>query len=476
MAEVKLPAYRRLTKVSERDIVLHLEVVTPLYGGGARARCVDRDLPVRASAIRGQLRFWWRCLYGPKYETAVQMYAAERELWGGLAKRHADIRASRVGVYVCDGLATKEDARDVTSQERKPGDPDGYALWTVKGGDEGNAERWQPGRRFTLVVRPPHGADDALLETVRHTLRAWILFGGVGGRGRRGLGALGLPLAAERGKWLPERTDEASLRAWLAPNRTGDARPHARLAGASLALGAAGTSAVAAWHVAVGWLREFRQGCNPNAVDNADAGDFARWRPRIQGQRSQVRPGRSRWPEPDKLRLREKQHDHPVLAGHRDPAMHWPRAEFGLPLQFRFQDKDRDTDAPYATLPPGATRVAQRNGGSRVEVGTFKLGWALTANGTRLTRLASPLIVKPMQLRDGTFAPLALWLARKLPSAARVGLEEDKALTATAAFGLRPPGKDQPLFSALRGKAELRDAFLDWLRNADNTRPSRGTL
>ncbi|MEJ2046041.1 MAG: type III-B CRISPR module RAMP protein Cmr1 [Reinekea sp.] len=36
------------------------ELVTPLYGGGIEAGVIDEEMPIRASSIRGQLRFWWR--------------------------------------------------------------------------------------------------------------------------------------------------------------------------------------------------------------------------------------------------------------------------------------------------------------------------------------------------------------------------------------------------------------------------------
>ena len=36
------------------------KLVTPMYGGGVEPGVVDKEMPIRASAIRGQLRFWWR--------------------------------------------------------------------------------------------------------------------------------------------------------------------------------------------------------------------------------------------------------------------------------------------------------------------------------------------------------------------------------------------------------------------------------
>jgi CRISPR-associated protein Cmr1 len=44
---------------------LECELVTPLYGGGVKAATIDLKMPIRASAIRGQLRFggvYWRSI------------------------------------------------------------------------------------------------------------------------------------------------------------------------------------------------------------------------------------------------------------------------------------------------------------------------------------------------------------------------------------------------------------------------------
>lgn len=46
---------------------IYCELVTPLHGGGVVARESDDKLPVRVTAIRGQLRFWWRLLAQQKW-------------------------------------------------------------------------------------------------------------------------------------------------------------------------------------------------------------------------------------------------------------------------------------------------------------------------------------------------------------------------------------------------------------------------
>lgn len=41
-------------------MTLTCRFVSPVFGGGAEPKKVDERSPVRASSIRGQLRFWWR--------------------------------------------------------------------------------------------------------------------------------------------------------------------------------------------------------------------------------------------------------------------------------------------------------------------------------------------------------------------------------------------------------------------------------
>ncbi|MEI8633100.1 type III-B CRISPR module RAMP protein Cmr1 [Vibrio sp. PP-XX7] len=65
-------------------------LVTPMYGGGVNAGEVDKEMPIRASAIRGQLRFWWRIACGPKDSKAL---FEKRKLFGvGLGVKRKRVR------------------------------------------------------------------------------------------------------------------------------------------------------------------------------------------------------------------------------------------------------------------------------------------------------------------------------------------------------------------------------------------------
>jgi CRISPR-associated protein Cmr1 len=408
-------------------MTVDLITTTPIFGGGAEPGRPDELMPIRAASIRGHLRFWWRALCPPDMPPD-EMRAEEQKLFGGAAGE--DGAASNVIVHVSDVRPTGLDSSNPSFNSA-----DGYALFPARGERGQPAKgRWKPGLTFTLTIDAP----GARAAAVRQAVLAWILFGGYGGRTRRGLGSLACASDASRSQWLPATATAAAIELLLArdifANPDGiPAGDTPRLAGATLLSGPAGPSGVSAWNAAVGYLRMFRQGENL-ARDQGQAG----------------RPGRSRWPEADKVRRlvgRDTAHQPRHNA---TPA--WPRAVFGLPIVARFQQKDRNHQ-PYPVSEPTSFEVLWRD-----------------ATGSRRDRLASPLILKPLALSNGTFTPIALWLDRGFPqgeviatiteSRGRSPVRED----ATAApFDQMLAEGDTPHFQPLVGHACVRDAFLAWI-------------
>ena len=67
---------------------IRCELVTPIYGGGVQAAIPDISMPIRATAIRGQLRFWWRLLAQKKWHlSGKSLREAEFRLWGGIGEK-----------------------------------------------------------------------------------------------------------------------------------------------------------------------------------------------------------------------------------------------------------------------------------------------------------------------------------------------------------------------------------------------------
>jgi CRISPR-associated protein Cmr1 len=81
------------------DVTIGLECITPVIGGGVRAREPDTVDIVRVPGIRGQLRFWWRTL-GSEPDPAT-LFANEMRVWGGVSGGADGVAvASRVRVSV----------------------------------------------------------------------------------------------------------------------------------------------------------------------------------------------------------------------------------------------------------------------------------------------------------------------------------------------------------------------------------------
>lgn len=83
---IDAPDFAQMQQQALNWHTLNCELVTPLYGGGVEAATVDKDMPIRASAIRGQLRFWWRLLAKHKWKlgNTKAIQEAEFSLWPSL--------------------------------------------------------------------------------------------------------------------------------------------------------------------------------------------------------------------------------------------------------------------------------------------------------------------------------------------------------------------------------------------------------
>jgi CRISPR-associated protein Cmr1 len=322
----------------------HFETITPVFGGGARAGFNDDAMPVRWPAVRGNLRFWWRATSGARFTTVEELFEAETALWGS---------ASRRGAVTLSGEVTRPgEAFQALGRGRNTEFPL-YALFPFKD----NEFRARRGLAFTLRV----DCAPELRDEVETAVWAWANFGGLGSRTRRGCGALyceQLALAAHRplvsyqqelSRRLPSAGTEPILRGWPTLFR--------------LAIAPAPLPALRAWAGALQPLHEFRQGSvGRNQRPN------------------RATAGRSFWPEADTIRTATKKYGR-----HRPeiPVRGFPRAEFGLPMQFWFKDSD---DPPKSTLYP-------------------------VREGRAADRMASPLILKPLAVTPTTAVACALILA-----------------------------------------------------------------
>lgn len=347
--------------------------VSPVFGGGVKVdghrKPADGVTPVRGSAIRGQLRFWWRAVNPQGAGSLRALFEAEAKVFGAAAGG-------------AEGTAGTLDVR-VVSQPRGP-----KAFHVLKQGDQFRSEQGlEPLAYGAFPLRDPDQAarhstlhlyegswsvnfaySRDLEDDVHAALWAWAHFGGLGGRTRRGFGAIAQRspklLGIEDGmtRWLGDRSPNNGALPW----------PHVTRDPALLVRGPKSyEKGLEAQIHLLKQLRLLRQG------------SIGR-KPQGPGEN---RPGRSYWPEPDAIRAETHQmapdHAHPVTTVHAAP-----RAAFGMPIVFHFKDRGD----------PGDCQLRPR------------------LNGRELGRLASPLILRPHDRGDGKFEALALVLAHPKPT------------------------------------------------------------
>lgn len=320
------------------------KLITPLYGGGVKAGEVDTGMAIRATTIRGQLRFWWRIAHKKNYADTKEMFIAERDLWGGLGDSDS-LSASKVIVKVInlDPVNVKSKIGQYADFTKKNGnlptlpkredwaggqEAVGYSLFPCqekmsKGSEKKPSTLLKSGVLWELEINfKSEYVDKNKIDEVKTAVRWWSTFGSVGARGRRGLGSVFV-------EQLQPINEEEALEAGckLVFCNSNKHYPHPD----------------EAWRDGIEALRTFRQGKG-----------FAR------NLGSSGHPGRSRWPEPDAIRkfTRQQAPKHEL----KEPVYtYFPRAYFGLPIIFHFKDSShrKDSDPGDTTLiPKGKERMA----------------------------------------------------------------------------------------------------------------------
>ncbi|NPA94121.1 MAG: type III-B CRISPR module RAMP protein Cmr1 [Thermodesulfobacteria bacterium] len=364
--EVKVDEFSPTRILPLDSVEFKLEFLTPLYGGGVIAGEVDEVTPVRAPSIRGQLRFWWRATRGAAFDNVTALKNREDEVWGSTDK------PSPVEVVV-EGPEKieyrKKDDHGGPFGFEKYG-PESYALFPALNDDDAG-DLAKEGLTFNVNISWP--SDRNIDKDIRAAIWAWVNFGGLGARTRRGLGSLWCKDQPERyhaddldafEQWFNDAVSQFEL------DHLGTPRPWPVLPRAFLYLKKCGGSALDAWHEGLSVLKLFRQGKNIG---------------RDPGREN--RPGRSRWPEAESIReiaveqlgknrkeLRLKSKDNRPI-----PTPYFPRAEFGLPIIFEI----RNEGLKPTLLPP-------------------------STNGERM---ASPVVIRPLRFVNESHATLIFFLA-----------------------------------------------------------------
>lgn len=446
-----------------------IQLITPMFGGGVETRVNDRSFPIRPTSIRGQLQFWWRATVGAQYTTRQVLRAAQSAIWGDTT------RASRVQVRVeliekpsepkvCAEIKPNHNGKNQVfwkppfclEQKNKWGEHDPkpvtYALFPFQGkpanreGPKVEPAHYIPSAKFRLTLICHRDIDFA--KQIEPALWAWVNFGGLGGRTRRGCGAIkGLEGEFDnKGKLIRTIKDFAPKDAedltemWkqymptLFPQREWPTMAEAIYTGQAKATDSNHTAAMYAWDQVIGLFKHYRQGEGLG---------------RNEGQQPN-RPGRSRYPEPEAIRT--------VLYNPQAPWSHdrmehipndaFPRAELGLPIVFHFQGHGE---------PPDTVLYPDND-----------------SEGKKRERMASPLVLKPLALQSGKTVPLIVRL--QTPALTGVDLRRgDTSLGLPPTTVIRGPRlsgyQDSPLARSPNGSAI--EAFIAFARTEGFTEVTR---
>lgn len=318
-------------------------IITPLLGGGAKVKHPDSQTVVRASALRGLLRFWWRAMRGGHSNGDIKwLKKREAEIWGGRvgstmypSKVTIVVKNAHIGSRVTTdndlGVGGNTPIDDITSKVS-------YALFILRA--QGGVQQEFDIRsdvRFDLEVTYP---SDIALD-VRAAIWAWQTFGGVGARTRRGLGAVelekvnGKKYAVPTLQQIPEYFRD-QLNYFEVGGKWPAGTPHVlgihtagtyNADGASVRLVAAKPNATAnaIWVDLVQRYRNFRQ---ERFLRAQPSGKFQPY-------------GSSVWPDANGIRSKYGVTRHPQ-SDYRESA-HVPRAQMGLPIVSQFINRKFDT-------------------------------------------------------------------------------------------------------------------------------------
>lgn len=173
---------------------LKIEFISPYFGGGIEAGSNDEKKLVRETSIRGQLRFWWRATVGAKYPID-KMRDREAAIFGSTLGSPG--KSSRVIIKVGDGNISNGipyDYNSDISNNKFFKNGKSYVLFPFR---ETNYKGKSPKNLyFNLKISIKDKKEDDELSVpeiekdLKDTLTAWINFGGLGSRTRRGLGSL----------------------------------------------------------------------------------------------------------------------------------------------------------------------------------------------------------------------------------------------------------------------------------------------
>lgn len=397
----KCPDAPALTDSDSKNIELTVQLVTPMFGGGVVAREIDETHPIRETSIRGQLQFWWRATAGAKYDNPKKLHEAQSKIWGSTNLK------SKIRIHVEQPNNKKTISYEDITQKFQPLK---YALFPfARNNQSEQAHGVKQGLTFSLKIQSvANELTPSQWQEVQIAIKAWINFGGLGSRTRRGCGSLYSKSYSF--------TETKLAQIWINNNGSDKILDWPTISKRSYCLPKSGET-IAAWADSISLMQYFRQGS-----------DFAR----NLGNKGDNHPGRSRFPEPDTIRRLTNRHDPRHQPSDKMPKG-FPRAEFGLPIIFQF--KDKRTDPEETTLIPDMD-VAER--------------------------FASPLILKPIACSETEAFPAIIMLNGKRVQSCRLMLKNKQDIQNSKRVPIQSPNFKTIDPSPMNGHESAIEAFLTY--------------
>ncbi len=345
------------------DIIsAQVTLITPMLGGGATAGEPDLHWPFRSSSIRGQLRWWWRAVYGPSFPSLDAMAEAEADLWGwGGAARDEAVHGAvgvRVRVEKSPGLSVIDLGGGINPalrNELKRLEIPAYAFGPMNSPKNLDGKKLLEGgaARVSLFLSNSSTLNEEQMSQVEDTFRRWVSFGALGSRSNRGFGSIASAQDSDRTEIKRLLSSIPPAQEWAKGRHAGFTRLSSGRPKSAAVIGKVETAASSAWDKAIACYQRFRKGVAPDIE------------PEHRGQNSH-----NLWPEPNAFRNEQGQYQM-TPPGPVD-GMPLPRAALGLPLPFS------------------------------------AMGFDLAAAGDeQASRLASPIHIKVIKA-DGGFRPLCV--------------------------------------------------------------------
>lgn len=359
-----------------------LVLITRLFGGGARTREVDDLCWLRSSAAKSAMRSWWRAAHAHDFKSLEALHHREQKLFGapGTFDKNGKVLG---GPGALEVTTQGQLAAAPEKYEESMTHPLSYGLFPARKTEDKEAARVAAAsdQSCAKIMLASWSADTEDHQVLMESARIWLTLGGVGARTRRGAGAVAVARAEEARKLgLPASLSE--LEAFL---RQFCARQSADLDGI----------------FCLARTRKIFLGPPQNTGEQAQIKLLdALKKARQDRDRSGNRFGRSKWPEPQAVRLKHdprKQWPHGAEAVNADQ---YPRAALGLPIVLHFKDK-----------PPAEPPEHQILGAVPGEK-----GW------NKLERYSSPILLRPVRVweRDrALYIPVAIFTDCTLPAVAR---------------------------------------------------------